>query len=190
MNDTMSEIGMQMAMMSVALHCPRKNNTTITTNINAYITDSVRELMEFWMVSDESLIISNLMSGGRVFWMSTIIFLTSLQICTVLPPVCFMMMRRQPSRELIFESRKRSLMVSRTTAMSFTNTFLPCGVVVTTRLLISELSLNSLFTRRPYCSRPIFTVPDDTSRLLEATAFATCSRLMPNASILVWSTST
>ena len=168
-----------MAMMSVALHCPKKNNTTKTTNIKAYITLSVRELMEFWMLSDESLIISNLMSGGRVFSMSTINFLTSLQIWTVLPPVCFIMIRRQPSRELIRESRKRSLMVSRTVAMSFTNTFLPCGVVVTTRLLISALSLYSLLTRRPYCSLPILIVPEETSKLLEATAVATCSRLMP-----------
>ena len=70
-------------------------------------------------------------------------------------------------------------MVSRTTARSRTNTWLPSMAVDTTMSFISELSTYSPSTRSWYCSLPIFTEPEARFRLLLLMAVPTASRLSP-----------
>ena len=120
-----------------------------------------------------------LMSGGRVFFIFSISARTSRAICTVLAPVCLVMMSRAPSLRLIFSSRERSLMVSRTVARSRTKICFPVGVVAMAMSAISELSTYSPLTRIWYCSLPILTVPEARSKLLALMALPTCSRLRP-----------
>ena len=141
--------------------------------------DSARPLMALTISSEPSRIRVASMSGGKVFWISSILARTCLAISTVLAPVCLVMMSRAPSRELIFSSRERSLMVSRTVARSRTKTCFPVAVVVTAMSAISELSTYSPLTRIWYCSLPILTVPEARSRLLAEMALPTVSRLMP-----------
>ena len=67
MNEAMSDMGMVMVMMSVALHRPRKKNTTMMTNSRAYITVSTSEAMVLRMLSDVSTIMPSFTSDGRRF---------------------------------------------------------------------------------------------------------------------------
>ena len=146
MNATISDMGIVMEMISVERHSPRKKSTTSTTNRRAYRIDSSSELMELRMSSEESYMVSIRISPGRVLSILAISFSRSSQICTVLAPVCLVTIRRTLSRPLVFSSRLRSLIVSRTVARSRTNTCRPSWVTVTTMSLISELSTYSLRT--------------------------------------------
>ena len=170
---------MVIPMMSVARHLPKKKSTTSTTKRRAYMTDSSRELIEFWIVSARSYIFSTLTSDGSCFWIFASSSRTSLHTCTVLAPVCLAMIRRTASRPLVFSSRERSLMVSLTVAMSRMKTCWPCGVMVTMRSSISEDSIYSERTCIWYCSCGILTVPEERLRLFACTTCPTCSMVKP-----------
>ncbi|OPZ54994.1 MAG: hypothetical protein BWY89_01468 [Bacteroidetes bacterium ADurb.BinA012] len=65
---TSSDMGIVRMIMRVARHLPRKNSTTSITKRAAYISVSVRLLIEPWINSDVSMIFSMRISGGRSFW--------------------------------------------------------------------------------------------------------------------------
>ena len=89
MNAVTSEIGIVRQMMNVARQRPKKAMTTRITNMNAYITESLSELMESIIDSEPSTMISMFMSGGKVFSMEGRVLLISLIISTVFAPDCF-----------------------------------------------------------------------------------------------------
>ena len=67
MNEAMSENGMVIPIITVALHRPRKMNTTTITNINAYAMVSASVFTVILMLSDESMMTPISTSDGRRF---------------------------------------------------------------------------------------------------------------------------
>ena len=82
-------IGMERTIMKVALHLPRKMNTTSITTMKVMRMVSLRELMVFMILSEESITVVISMSEGSSFWISASFFLTFLITFTVFAPDCF-----------------------------------------------------------------------------------------------------
>ena len=89
MNDAISENGIVIPIITVALHRPRKMNTTSITNINAYAIVSPSAFTVIMMFSEESMMTPILTSEGRRFCNSGNFSYIELMISTEFPPVCF-----------------------------------------------------------------------------------------------------
>ena len=70
MNEQISDTGIVIQVMSVALHRPRKAITTSTTKIKAYMIVSESDPMALVISCDPSKIVSIFTSRGRLAWMS------------------------------------------------------------------------------------------------------------------------
>ena len=186
MNEAMSENGIVMATMIVALQRPRKMNTTSTTNTRAsmIVPESVSTVMR--MFSDVSAMIPIFTSEGRRFCNSGKASRTALAIATELPPDCFWMMIIAPCWPSVNVSCARSCTLSWMVATSLRNTFTPLKLP-TTMSYISLGSLNSPSTRSEYVLLPISNVPPGMLRFSAPIAALTDSMGMLYASILAGS---
>ena len=182
MNEAMSENGIVIPIITVALQRPRKMNTTNITNINAYAMVSPRAFTVCLMLSDESTMMSSFTSEGNVFCNSGNFARTRLAICTELPPDCFWIVIIAPCWPSVNVFWARSSVLSTRRATSFRYTFAPL-YEPTTMLSISLGLLNSPSTRNAYVLLPMSKLPPGTFLFSAAMAELTLSTVMLYASI-------
>ena len=154
----MSDTGMVRAMMMVARQRPRKNSTTSTTKMKAYMTVSVRLFMLLVMYSDESKKMSILTSAGRSSASLGRAARTARAISTELAPDCFWINMLTPFCPLMVSSTVIFLMVSFTVAMSLMRISRPSMLAITTSLS-NALSANSPSMRTEKRSEPMSIAP-------------------------------
>ena len=118
MNDAISENGIVIPMMTVALQRPRNMNTTSITNSKAYAIVSPSVATVCLMLSDVSTIIPSSTSEGSLFCSFGSSARTASAMATELPPDCFCIMIIAPCWPFVNAFCARSCVLSTKRAIS------------------------------------------------------------------------